>query len=363
MYTIFIHGVLADKGDEPDDVQIYTIQDLALALNAAKNESELILDINSVGGYNHVAKQMYDLLVKSGKMIKTRNSGIVASAATTLFMIPELQDRVFNPTLGEFLVHNPWTIAEGDSAYMAEMSKELEQVEKEYISFYSKKTGVEASVIKTFMSQNIALTPEQIETLRFATLVKEPIKIVAKFKSNTNIKSMQENEELKKSLTGIESIMAKLKLGVDKLLGIKSLMVNDASGNELTFPEINEVSEITAGVTVTVGGTPATGTYTMPDGSQVVCENGKVTSVVPAAQESEEMKALKAENEKLKAEIAASQAKAEESKASVEGFKAQLKEVNESLEKIKGQFSSGKPNSANTPPSSGGNVGFSFKKK
>jgi hypothetical protein len=59
-----------------------------------------------------------------------------------------------------------------------------------------------------------------------------------------------------------------------------------------------EDGEPAVGDTVSVGGTPATGSFLMPDGSTIVCVDGKITEITPVKEEAPEPN-LKEENARL----------------------------------------------------------------
>lgn len=347
MYVINIHGILANKEDEPNEKTV-SVNDVAMQLVNAHNDTELMLDFASDGGYDDVEEAIEALLKNSGKILHSRNSGNVASAATKLFCLAPLHNRHFNPAIGIFLIHNPWGGCEGDSKEFAEYSKVLAAVEKKYSKFYAEVTGVDESILKTFMDSNVALTPEQITTLRLANIVSSlPIKAFAKLKSNIKM-----NDEIKKELTGFAAVIAKLTDAVGKIGRTKVLMIVDGTGAELNFPDISDENEISVGTTINIGASPATGSYVMPSGKTIVAENGKVTEIIEADASSAEMAALKAENETLKSQIAETQAKISENETLIADVKAQLKTANEYMSKIKAKFSDGKPATGATPPTS-----------
>jgi len=73
----------------------------------------------------------------------------------------------------------------------------------------------------------------------------------------------------------------KLTATLQQILPIKAAMFKTADDIDLTFPdEVQEYSDITEGIQpVTIDGKRATGEYTMPDGTVLTIEDGKVTKV------------------------------------------------------------------------------------
>jgi ATP-dependent protease ClpP protease subunit len=344
IFPIEISGLIGSPESDSDTQKYFSLSDMLLAINKAMSFDAIELVIDSNGGYVDIADKMIEVLKATKKPIFSRNSGNVCSAASKLFTLPAKENRTFDATKGQFLIHNPWVGVEGDSTQLAQMSDELNRVENEYAKWYTAATGSDLNVIKGFMSQNIPLTVEQIESLGFATCKKIEIKAFAKLKLETSM----ENKEVLEKLSGFEKMLTKIMAMFPGKM--KAMMLADVDGKELEFPEINDITELKAGVKVTAGGSPASDEYTMPDGSVLVCEAGVVKEIkAPAGDEmaalKKEIEALKAENESLKAEKTASD------EVSAKAI-TELSNISAEYKKIKALFSDGNPKNG-TPPSSG----------
>ena len=119
------------------------------------------------------------------------------------------------------------------------------------------------------------------------------------------------------------SALGKMIASIEKLFkGTKtSLMLTDANGVQIDFPEVAE------GGTVVVGDktNAADGEYVMADGATYVVAGGQVTEIKPAeAEGGEDMEAIKAENAALKAELEGLKAQAVTSQATIAEVKAQV---------------------------------------
>lgn len=295
-YTLPIIGIIGE--DQNDGNQYFRISDLLMHLNAAKDYDSIHLKIGSDGGDLDDSLKMKDLLLKTGKIIRSSNIGNVASAAVDLFLLPEkIENRIFDPTKGLFLIHNPWGTVEGDSETFSAASKEFSFYEDMLAKSYSKKTGTPIEVIKGFMDQDVPLSQDQISELGFATIKKMQFKAVARINKKTDKKM---NEEIKKELTGIKAMLDSVK----KMFKPKAILIQDVEGNEIDFPEIENESDIAVGSRATVNGEAANGTYTLPNGVQYIFEAGNLTEIIPAEEDGQEtVEALKAENSKLKEQI------------------------------------------------------------
>lgn len=337
-YIIPIVGQIGNP-EEGETGQFFTYSDLLMHLNKAKDADVLDLHINSIGGYVEDADKMIQALIATNKQIITRNTGDVASAASKIFTIPKSKEnRIFDSSKGAFLIHNPWGTVEGDAAELAAASKHIQSIENEYAKWYADVTGVDISIIKGLMSENIPLTSEQINEFGFATIVASQIKAVAKLK----IEKM-EYKELEKKMSSIETFF-------DKILAKfkpKALMLADVNGVELNFPDANAPEEILPGLSVTISDGSTDGKYVMPDGSTYVIVAGKLTEIIAA--QADEMANLKAENENLKAEIEKLKTDNASAKANEEEMNKQVLAVKAEFVAFKKEFSSFKPKGSNPP--------------
>jgi ATP-dependent protease ClpP protease subunit len=337
IYNIPIIGIIGSKPENDlSEDKYFSFTDLLLHLKNAAQYQAINLVIDSPGGYVDVAEKMCDSIRAFGKMVFAENSGDVMSAALTIFLLADKQNRKFNPKKGQMLAHFPWGMAEGEANEILDYAKDLKRTETNYVRLYAERTGIDENIMQGVMSENTPLSVEQIEAFGFARIVSPEILAMAFYKQ-LNINQKMEQKQFEKEVQKIESKFTKLM----KFLGFKMIVLTDATGNDLDFGEIKDISEIVVGVPVTVAGSPANGEYIMPDGLIYVCENGLLTEI--KSPEPTELDLLKAENEKLKSEIGTQteaaqsamlelstikekmQKEAEEIKADFANFKAQFK--------------------------------------
>jgi ATP-dependent protease ClpP protease subunit len=329
VYNIPIYGLLGSPENEEDKATYFQYTDLLIHINNARLFDTLNLDISSDGGFCDVADKMIDLIKGTGKIITSCNSGNVCSAASKIFTLAPKGQRFFHPEKGVFLIHNPWGTIEGDASELAQASKELKAIESEYAKWYAAATGSDESIIKAFMAENVPLTPDQVQQLGFAEIIQPEIKAVAKLKSNNN---EMDNKEVIEKLNGFEKVLNRFVA----MFKPKAVMIADATGKELEFPELTDPSEIAVGAKVNVGGSPAQGEFPQADGTVFVCAGGVLTEIRPAANE---MDALKQELATANAKLAEAEAKAvaAEAKANVASQEA-IKMAGE-FKAFKAQFS------------------------
>lgn len=331
-YLLPIVGIIGEE---------YTYLDLLLHLKNAQDYDSIKLLINSDGGFVDEGYKMREALLNCGKTIYATNTGNIASMAVSLFLTAQKQNRTFDPSKGVFHPHNPWTGAEGDADYLSAISKELKKTESLIEQQYSEATGTSVELLSAFLAEDIDLTPDQIEGLGFATIIKPEFKAVAFYNKHEN---KMQKEEVEKRFSAIEKTIA----GFKALFRAKCLLLQDVNGVELDFgAEITDPSLIVVGSAVTANGEPANGDYTMPDGTILVCQAGLITEIKPSMpDESEEMKK---EIEQLKAELEAERAKVNEAQSLVDQSKSQFAVLESEFKSFRAQYSKDNERGQNVP--------------
>lgn len=331
--------------------QDFKYSDALLHLNAAKDSQYIKLIIDSPGGYIGEGAKIKKALQDSGKVMFAVNSGQVASYAVSLFTIAPRQNRVYDPAKGVFLIHLPFVSPEdgvsGTASDLEMIAKELKREQSDIIADYAKATGSDKTVLEGFMTENTPLTPEQVESLGFATVRKvEQLKAVAYYKNDNNMT----NEETTKRLGTIETLLSK----VVAFFAPKNLMVQTTDGKEIDFgPAIETPEQIAVGVSATVDGVPAEGDLTLATGEVYKFAAGVLSEIVPAGQAepdeaAAELEALKVENAALKSEMETAKNEFVQFRGKADD---QLKKLTEELTKFKNEFSTGDPAGQGAPAS------------
>lgn len=318
--------------------------DVLMHLNAAKDSQFIKLVIDSPGGNINEGEKIKEALISSKKVMFATNSGDVASYAVSLFEIAPKAGRVYDPAKGVFMIHMPFIDPKdgvgGTASDLEVIAKELKRLQNNIISDYEKATGSTADVLAGFMNENKPLTPEQVESLGFATVIghREEFKAVA-FYNNNN--SDMTNEETTKRLSGIEALLNK----VVAFFAPKNLMVQDVNGKELDFgPEIETPEQIVVGVKATVDGVPAEGDYTMASGQVYKFAAGVLSEIMESAADEPD-----AEKEQLKAELAEAQKQLAEATNKLETVSGEMVKFKAEFSKFKAEFSTGDPKDHGDP--------------
>jgi len=337
---IFIQGIISPWQDgAAEEFGEVNIKQVTKQIQDNADADKLIVHIHSPGGDVDEGFGIHDLLVSSGKEIETRIEGLCASIATVIFLAGSTRKITEN---SDAMIHTPWGMNEGDAEDMQKYADELKKIEKKILDFYVKKTDGDREAIKQMMKDETWLTAKQLKDLGFATEIITTIKAVAKYNfKNINMET-QTFLEFKELNNKIDNKFTELlkKIGLAKGAKAQALMVTTADETVLDFgDQIESEEEIEVGMTATIegGGTPE-GDYVMTDGSTLVFAEGKITEMKPAEEEeTEEMKALKAENEALKKELADLKASNEKAITDLEqevvDIKAQVKSDISTFEK------------------------------
>jgi len=319
---IFIQGIISPWQDKSaEEWGEVNIKQVTKQIQDNADAEKLIVHIHSPGGDVDEGFGIHDILVSSGKEIETRIEGLCASIATVIAMAGTTRIITEN---SQFMIHNPWGDAWGDSDEMQKYADQLKAVENKIIDFYVAKTGADRDSVDQMMKNETWLSAIQAKELGFITDIITTIKAVAKYNPKNNLIMTKELE------TAIDS---KFESFLDKIKSlfkgsIKNLTVTTGDGTVLDFgDQIETPEEIEVGMTAVIeGGGAPEGEYVMPDGVVLVFVAGAVTEIKPAEAEGETVEALKAKIKELTAQLAEAQTANSELQNSVEQFKKEFKE-------------------------------------
>lgn len=299
---IFIQGIISPWQDKAaEEWGEVNVKQVTKQLQENNDAEKLIVHIHSPGGDVDEGFAIHDILVASGKEIETRIEGLCASIATVISLAGSVRLITEN---SEFMIHTPFGINEGDADEMQKYTDQLKAVEEKILDFYVKKTGSDKEAIQAMMKSETWLSANQALELGFVTDIITTIKAVAYFKPKNHLK--MNNEDFQKSLdSSFEKFWNKIK-EILNIKGIKNLTVTTADDVVLDFgDQIETVEEIAVGMTANIEGNgPASGEYVMTDGKTFVFDSGSLTEIKePEETGTEEMEALKQENENLKQQV------------------------------------------------------------
>lgn len=303
---------------------------------ANSGEEQIRLMINSVGGCTYEGGLIAKFIQShSDRFLSVINTGDVASIAASIFLALPFEKRFFDFRRGVALIHNPY-IQNVDgydttAAGLKQMAEWVEADEKEIRAFIVKQTGANPDVVKALMDINEELNEEQLISINFANIIKQEFKAVAIL--NSKKENKMDKEFIEKTTSVLDKILAFFNKGE-----VVAIMLTDAEGNQIEFPDLQEGIEPKVGDKVNA----PDGDVIMASGQTFVIAGGVISEIkeIEAPTEetaTEDLEAIKAELAAAKAELEAlkgAQAQVAEFKAEVVALKSQIKSQMLGSEKV-----------------------------
>lgn len=153
--TLFLNGTIAEESWFDDDITPKLFRDELFAGNG-----DITIWINSPGGDCVAAAQIYNMMMEYPGNVTVKIDGIAASAASVIAMAGT---KVIMSPVSMMMIHNPMTIAFGDSANMQKAIAMLDEVKESIINAYEIKTGLSRTKLshlmdaETWMNANMAV--------------------------------------------------------------------------------------------------------------------------------------------------------------------------------------------------------------
>lgn len=262
-------GIINIIGEIGVDVHLV---DIISQVENQKEATAFDLIINSVGGSVDVAFDIYNYLTSLNIPLKSIGRELVASAGTIIFMAGS--ERILEPST-EFMIHLPWGGVEGTAQEISDYSEMLKKYEKKIIDFYINTTGLNEEAIRPLLNYETWLSAKLANDLRFTTSVLNDLPVLAKANFNFKPNDMNLSKEDKNWLESkIDSV-----LNLFKKTEIKAILLQDANGVEIEFPDVMDGETPAVGATANIDGVPAEGEYLMPDGQTFVFAGGILTEI------------------------------------------------------------------------------------
>ncbi len=140
---LYIDGVIAEESWFDDEITP------RLFFEELKNKSgDITVWINSPGGDCIAASRIYTMLLEYKGNVTIKIDGLAASAASVIAMAGT--EVLMSPT-SLMMIHNPLTVAIGDSKEMQKAIDMLKEVKESIINAYEIKTGLSREEISNLM--------------------------------------------------------------------------------------------------------------------------------------------------------------------------------------------------------------------
>lgn len=158
--TLFLNGEISDETWYGDEVTPKLFKD---ELNMGKGP--ISVWINSPGGDVFAAAQIYNMLMDYPYDVTVKIDGLAASAASVIAMAGTTVE--MSP-VAMMMIHNPATIAIGDSEEMKKAVKMLDEVKESIMNAYEIKTGLARDKISKLMDAESWFNAKKAVELGFA---------------------------------------------------------------------------------------------------------------------------------------------------------------------------------------------------
>lgn len=158
--TLVLNGEISDETWYGDEV---TPKLFEKELNAGTGN--ITVWINSPGGDVFAAAQIYNMLMEYKGDVTVKIDALAASAASVIAMAGT---KVLMSPVGLLMIHNPMTIAIGDSKEMQKAGEMLDEVKEGILNAYEIKTGLNRTRISHLMDGESWFNAKKAVELGFA---------------------------------------------------------------------------------------------------------------------------------------------------------------------------------------------------
>lgn len=279
--TLYISGVIGT------DVKLV---DVTCQLKAFEDVSEVHVIIDSVGGDVDTGESIYNYLKGLDKDTPVTTEARKAySIAAHIFSAGST--RIVEDKDDVFMIHCPWATVSGNADELEWYADILREEEAKFASFYSSLTGEDSDTIALLLCEETYMSGEQAVSMGFATETKEvALKAVAMVGKRNDLPKTKQKMTKKKDH---KSLLVKAVQAIEALGGLfrAEVTLQDTSGDEIVFPDVEEGATPVVGDAATIDGSP------VPDGERVIpgmndvtvtFEGGVITSIVEKEDEGSE---------------------------------------------------------------------------
>jgi ATP-dependent Clp protease protease subunit len=158
--VMYLEGVIAESSWFDDDVTPAAFKEELFS-----GTGPISVYISSPGGDVVAASQIYTMLMEYPWDVTIKIHGIAASAASVVAMSGS---RVLISPTGLVMLHNPFTVAIGDTEEMRRAIGLLDQVKESIINAYQLRTGLSRAKLARMLDAETWLSAHKAIELRFA---------------------------------------------------------------------------------------------------------------------------------------------------------------------------------------------------
>ena len=157
--TLYLEGVIAEESWFADDVTPAMFKEELFS-----GDGPITLHINSPGGDCIAASQIYTMLMDYPGDVTIQIDGMAASAASVIAMAGT---KVCMSPTSMMMIHNPFTVAMGDTDEMRKAIQLLDEVKESIINAYQIKTGLSRTKISHLMDSETWMNALKAKSMGF----------------------------------------------------------------------------------------------------------------------------------------------------------------------------------------------------
>ncbi|MCH3955322.1 MAG: Clp protease ClpP [Eubacterium sp.] len=158
--TLTLDGEISDESWYGDEVTPRLFKD-----ELESGSGKITLWINSPGGDVFAAAQIYNMLMYYPYDVTVKIDALAASAASVIAMAGT---RVCMSPVAMLMIHNPMTVAIGDSEEMQKAIEMLSEVKESIVNAYEIKSGLSRNKISRLMDAETWMNAKEAKRLGFA---------------------------------------------------------------------------------------------------------------------------------------------------------------------------------------------------
>ena len=166
--TLYLDGTIADESWWDDEITPRMFKDELMS-----GSGDIVVWVNSPGGDCVAASQIYAMLMDYTGNVTVKIDGLAASAASVIAMAGT--EVLMAPT-ALMMIHNPLTVAIGDTEEMQKAIAMLDEVKESIINAYEIKTGQSRAKISHMMDSETYMNANKAVELGFADGILEDAK-------------------------------------------------------------------------------------------------------------------------------------------------------------------------------------------
>lgn len=171
---IDIYGYIDDVTIEGMSISPQFVKDKLKELN---NEKEIVVNINSNGGDVFSGVAIYNMLQRHSAKIIVNIDGIAASIASVIAMAGDV---VNMPRNGMMMIHNAWTLAQGDSNAFKKQAESLERINSVVVNSYLEKNpDIDHALLRQYMDEETWFSANEAKEFGLIDNVTERTKVAA----------------------------------------------------------------------------------------------------------------------------------------------------------------------------------------